>query len=212
MAIERRISALALAGVVLAAGAGVSGAASPAKQVASDPAGDWGEGLSPASAAGDGAGQDLISAFIGPGDPGYLNFTIHVSKLAPADSTVAAVYEWYFIVGGRQFGFYGPCQAHIYGDCATATDPLSFVLTDFSGGKDVMAIAQVNANAATITFPVPLDFIGAKRGSIIEPRAAGEAPDGEAIVAHTFYFVNVPQAGTQSPRDYMKVTKNYKVR
>jgi hypothetical protein len=74
-----------------------------------------------------------------------------------------------------------------------------------------MAVAEVNENAATITFPVSLSFLGATAGSLIEPRSAGTSVPQEAIVAHTFYFVNSP-TGARSPRDYMSVTKNYRVR
>jgi hypothetical protein len=214
MPTSRRISTLLVVlSLMLAFGDGVSRAGRPSvKQVGTDEAGDWGDGVSPAAAdAGGVAGQDLIGALIGPGDPGYLDFVIHVSTLAPAESTAAAVYEWYFQIGDRQFGFYGPCQGHVYGSCGTATDPLAFVLTDFSTNKDVMAVAEVNENAATITFPVSLSFLGATAGSLIEPRSAGTSVPQEAIVAHTFYFVNSP-TGARSPRDYMSVTKNYRVR
>jgi len=182
----------------------------PIRTVALDPEGDWGSNQAPgAEPAGMAVGQDLVSGAIGPGEDDSLNFILHLSSLPHESSTASAVYEWYFSVDGQPFGFYGPCQGHIYGDCETATDPMAFVITDFGRRVDFMAVAEANENAATITFPVPRSFIGATSGSVVRPRSEGA---DEAIVAHTFYFVNSPTGdNTRSPRDFMKVSRNYRV-
>lgn len=208
---------LALLAAMLLAGLPALSSAAPIeeypKTVGRDPAMDWGQGT-PASNAGAASGEDLLRASIARvGDT--LEFSLDVSQIPPAPPyTAFAVYEWYFTVDGRPFGFYGPCQGHIYGDCETATDPLSFVVSDFAGGKDLMGIARLDEyeDVGQVIFPIPLSFLGAHPGSVIAPRAAANNGTEDAVVAHTFYFVNSPADGSNAtPRDFLAVKKTYRV-
>jgi len=206
-----------LAGVLLAVLSlnlvtpGPAGAGNFPTPVGTDPAGDWGNG----APGGAESGQDLLKAYIGRRDKDTLEFILRVEALPPREEAYAlfAVYEWYFTVDGSyDMGFYGPCQAHAYGDCASTTDPLAFVLSDFSRGVNYMLTAELDYDRQQIVFPIPLDALGASSGSIISPRPATSHDPKAAVAAHTVYFVNQPPNGTVTPRDTLVINRNYRIR
>ena len=108
-------------------------------------------------------------------------------------------------------GFYGPCQGHAFGDCAAATDPLTFIFSDFSRRNDYLLTAELDYDRQQIVFPIPLEALGAVSGSIIQPRPATNHDPKAAVVAHTFYFVNQPPDGRVTPRDTLVVNRNYRI-
>jgi hypothetical protein len=212
--------------VILSCVATASGAETlPAKQVGTDPSGDVGD-YSGGPNGTSVVGMDLVRASIGPGENDTLDFILDVTQLPPVDQggTASIVYEWYFTVGDRVFGMYGPCFGHIYGLCESQTDPLAFIVRDGSSAPDCMSVELPGTTcpssmigtarltnsqgAGQITFPIPRSFLGAGKGDLIKPVPAGLHDDEAAVVAHTFYFSNAP-AG--SPRDVLDVTKRYRV-
>jgi hypothetical protein len=208
----RIVSAAATLVCVMATTAAGAGSSYP-RTVGRDLAGDWGSG-SPSSNAGAVSGEDLLRASLAR-EADTLEFILDVAATPPAPpQTAFAVYEWYFTVDGRPYGIYGPCQGHIYGDCETAIDPMSFVVSDFDGGHDFMGIARLDEyeDVGQVIFPIPLDFLGAHSGSVIAPSPAGNMNTEAAVVAHTFYFVNNPTDGSDAtPRDFMTVKRAYKI-
>lgn len=207
---RRRLAAAAL----LAFGVGlaseqVTAAPRPAV-VGTDPAGDWSGG----AVGPDAPGLDLLKASIGRGPAGTIEFILDVTLLPPPEAYGAfTAYEWYFRVDGREFGFYGPCAGHAYGDCATSTSALAFVVTNFSAQRSEMGTARVvrKEEGGQIVFPVRASFLGATRGAVIAPRPAIAHDSTAAVVAHTAYFVNAGATGAGSPRDVMRVTRSFRV-
>ena len=229
---RRNALILGLAAVLSLSAPGPSQAAagtiSP-KTVGTDPAGDWGQYSGAPEGPGP-SGMDLLRASIAPGEDQTIEFMLDVTSFPPPENgTGSIVYEWYFSVGDKAFAIYGPCMGHPYGNCESQTDPLAFVVTDFSrqeacSGIDpigttcsssIIGIARLGEyeGAGQIIFPIPRWFLGARRNAVVVPRPATLHDPKAAVVAHTFYFSNaaelVGQPGT--PRDVLHVKRNYRV-
>ena len=193
--------------------------------VGKDARGDWGENagapeLAPLGAA---LGQDLVGAAIGMGKKKKINFIIKVTSLPPAGGTPEATrYNWDFTVDGDgleldgKFTNYtrGACDP-TSGQCPPPRDPGSapfFIRGNCSSvGTTVVCEelgivhARFNAAKGTITIPVPMKLIKAKRGS----RIAGGATDfGGTVAAAPSAFLSL----LNGPNDTLTVTKTFKVR
>ncbi|MDQ4125548.1 MAG: hypothetical protein M3134_08115 [Actinomycetota bacterium] len=155
--------------------------------VGTDPEGDWGDGSN--TAAGDALGQDLTTATIGMADPATVNFVIGLKSLPPVGGTPeVSRYTWDFTVDGKpleldgKFTNYsrGACDPTagscppprdpgqqpflLRGECTTESTP-AMTLTLCQELAKIQAV--FDADAATITIPVPVDALGAKPGSKI---------------------------------------------
>lgn len=193
--------------------------------VGKDAKGDWGENagapeLAPLGAA---LGQDLVGAAIGMGRKKTINFIIKVTALPPIGGTPEATrYNWDFTVDGKgleldgKFTNYtrGACDP-TSGQCPPPRDPGSapfFIRGNCSTvGTTVvceelgLVHARFNAAKGTITIPVPMKLIKAKRGSKI---AGGASDFGGTVAAAGSAFVT-PFA---APNDILTTTKTFKVR
>lgn len=198
------------AGIAPADAAGRSG-----RVVGTDPAGDWNSYVpSAASSLGEELGQDLVKASIAARGK-FIDFTIHLTQLPPADLGVAAVptgYFWGFRVG--KAGGYGTTGYEI-SSCEVDRDPCPGSLPDPTGGTIPFVVYQCNwvfsfsvpfgcvrigytvattdLDAATITVPVSRNLIGAKPGTQI----TGEEAFGGTIFSYTV----IPITGTESDPD-----------
>lgn len=208
----RRTCAHLLVLVLIAAPLQAAAQGTTAKTVGRDAVGDW-HGSDPTGQGGEVMGQDLTRASISLGDDDMIDFALDVVDLPPGPpyTAASAVYEWFFSVDAQPFSLYGPCQGHIYGECETATDPLSFVVG--WDEDEYMGIARVEdfGDGGRIVFPIPRSFLDARSGSVIRPVAASNNLTEDSVVAHTFYFVNSPTGSQISPRDMLTVTRNYRV-
>ena len=188
---NKKLLALAAAAVA-AAMVMPMGAAQAAKKggpvvVGEDPAGDWGDGSN--TAVGDALGQDLVSATIGMADAKTVNFVIGVNSLPPVGGAPEVTrYTWDFSVDGvgleldGKFTNYsrGACDPTA-GSCPPPRDPgqQPFLLRGECTQQATPAMtltlcqelakiqAVFDAEAATITIPVPVEALGAKPGSKI---------------------------------------------
>ena len=155
-----------------------------------DDAGDWGSATDPTIApVGDALGQDLVEAAIEAKDATTLNFIIKVNSLpAAGGAPEVSRYTWDFSVDGEaveldgKFTNYsrGVCDPTA-GACPPPRDPgqQPFFVRGNCGvaeGTNVtlceelgVVQAAFDAGAGTITIPVPLELIGAKKGSKITP-------------------------------------------
>lgn len=227
----KRNLVVALAAGLVASSLMISAGTAQAKKpsgplvVGTDAAGDWGDGSN--NAVGDALGQDLLEASIGPGEAGMLNFVIKVNSLPAAGGTPEVTrYNWSFTVDGEyreldgKFTNFsrGTCDPtagtcppprnpglqpfFLRGNCATdATLPVT--LTTCEELATIQAL--FDAGAGTITIPVPLEALPAKKGTKIVG-AAGTL--GGTIAAIPSAFVS----GTNFPMDTMATLKTYTVR
>ena len=225
----RKLIALLASGLVVGAlvmGPATSASGAPKVTVlGTDPAGDWGanhnEGLNP---FGDALGMDLTSAEISLADAKTLNFVIKVNSL-PASGGFPEVprYTWDFNVDGRfteldgKFTNYsrGACDPTA-GSCPPPRDPGQqpfFVRGDCTTNEAnvttcvEIGVVQATFDAATksITIPVPLSMIKAKKGSKITPAAN---IFGGSISAAPAAFVS----SNNFPMDILTIAKTYTVR
>jgi hypothetical protein len=155
--------------------------------VGTDPEGDWGDGSN--TAAGDALGQDLTTATIGMADASTVNFVIGLKSLPPVGGAPeVSRYTWDFTVDGTaleldgKFTNYsrGACDPTA-GSCPPPRDPgqQPFLLrgecTEQATPAMTLTLCQelakiqavFDADAATITIPVPVEALGAKPGSKI---------------------------------------------
>jgi hypothetical protein len=155
--------------------------------VGTDPEGDWGDGSN--TAVGEGLGQDLTSATIELADASTINFVIGLKSLPPiGGAPEVSRYTWDFTVDGKhleldgKFTNYsrGTCDPTA-GSCPPPRDPgqQPFLLRGECTQQATPAMtltlcqelakiqAVFDADAATITIPVPVDALGAKPGSKI---------------------------------------------
>ena len=194
--------------------------------VGTDPAGDWGSNVDATVAPlGEQLGQELIEASIVKADKKTLNFIIKVSSLpAPGGVPEFSRYNWDFTVNGNAIQMSGAFTEYLRGVCNPTYNPAvcppprdpgqaPFFLRQ--GGCLLGAppgpceeVAKVNgtfdAASGTITIPVPLKAIKAKKGSKIGPGASAYGP---AIYAAPAAFVT----NATLPHDTMNVLKTYKV-
>ena len=160
-------------------------------EVGTDPAGDWGANADPNIAPlGDPLGQDLTSATIAL-DGDNVNFIIGVNSLPPNGGLPEGTrYTWNFRVGkadleldGKWTNYTrGACDPTagtcppprdpgqqpfvLRGDCATDNSlPIALTLCQ----EFALVQAQFDPAEGTITIPVPLEALKAKKGTKILP-------------------------------------------
>ncbi len=226
----RKLIALLATGLVAAAlVAGPASTASGAPKntvVGTDPAGDWGANVDPTiNPFGDAMGMDLVGAAIGMADKKTVNFVIELNSL-PANGGMPEVprYIWDFNVDGKfteldgKYTNYsrGACDP-TSGQCPPPRDPGTqpFFVRGNCGvveGSNVTTCEEVglvqatfDAEAKTITIPVPLAMIKAKKGSKITPAAN---LFGGTVAAAPSTFLTSGAA----PMDTMTVLKTFVVR
>jgi hypothetical protein len=190
-----------------------------------DPAGDWGAATDPQiGPIGDALGQDLVEAAIEAKDKTTLNFIIKVNSLPPVGGTPEVTrYSWDFNVDGEgveldgKFTNYsrGVCDPTA-GSCPPPRDPgmQPFFVRGNCGvveGTNVTTCQELgvvqaafDAGAGTITIPVPLELIGAKKGSKITP---GVGIFGGTIEASPAAFLT----SGNFPFDGLTILKTYTV-
>lgn len=223
--------ALALTAIIALSLAGTSGVASAAKKkkaagpvvLGTDPAGDWAyEGDDSINAIGDAMGQDLTEAAIGL-DGDTLNFIITLNSLPPMGGMPEVTrYGWDMMVDGEnvqldgKFTNYsrGTCDP-TSGQCPPPRDPgqAPFMVRgncEVTGNLTLceelgIVEAIFDSAKATITVPVPLEMINAKKGSKITP-SFGAVFGGTIEVAPSAYFTY-----GAFPHDAMILTKTYTV-
>ena len=176
----------ALTASLLPAAAQAGGAPKPFV-VGTDASGDFGANQDATiSPIGEAWGMDLIEAAIQRADAKTLNFIIKVSGLPPTGGTPeVARYVWTMTVGTELLQLDGKWTNYTRGACdptgGTCPPPRDPGMGPFmvrgnctdNGGTAVTCeeIGLVNATfdaaAGTITIPVPLELIGAKKGTKI---------------------------------------------
>jgi hypothetical protein len=223
----RKLIALLATSVVIAgfiAGPATTATGAPkATAVGKDPAGDWGANQdSNLNPFGDAMGMDLVGAEIGRADAKTLNFVIKVNSLPPTGGTPeVARYTWDFLVDGEQveldgkFTNYsrGTCDPTA-GSCPPPRDPGSapfLVRGNCSAVENVTTCEEIgivnatfDAAAGSITIPVPMALIKAKKGSKIAPAAGTFSGTISAAPAAFLTYGDFPM-------DLLIATKTYKV-
>ena len=222
------IAVAALIAGALVAPAGVANAKKKAPKgpvvVGTDEAGDWGStqdaNIGP---IGDALGQDLVEAEIGMADASTINFVIKLNSLPPTGGAPeVSRYTWYFNVDGAEnqidgkFTNYsrGACDPTA-GSCPPPRDPglqPFMVRSECAANEANVTICQekgivqasFDAAAGTITVPVPLELISAKKGSKI---TAGTNLFGGSISAAPSAFVT----SSAAPLDTLTVTGTFVV-
>jgi hypothetical protein len=212
----------------LVAPASVAGAKKAAKVmvIGTDPAGDWGANVDPTIAPiGDVFGQDLTAAEMSF-DGKNVNFIIKVNALPPSGGMPEFTrYSWNFNVDGEaldldgKFTNYsrGACDPTA-GNCPPPRDPgmQPFVVrgncTTQSVGVALTTCEEFakvqgvfDAQTGSITIPVPLKSLKAKKGSKITP---GTGTFGGTISAAPSAFLT----SGNFPLDTLVVTKTFTVR
>ena len=228
MKVRKLIALVGAAALVASLFAGSTAAHAKAKKpttVGVDPDGDWGTTVDPTlSPLGDALGQDLTSAAISF-DGKNLNFVIGLNSLPPnGGAPEISRYTWDFNVDGNFTELDGKWSNYSRGIC----DPTSgqcppprnpgmqpfFIRANCGAieGSNVTTCEEVgvvqgvfDAATATITIPVPLDLIGAKKGSKITPAAN---IFGGAISAAPAAFLT----SGNFPMDTLSVTKTFVVK
>jgi hypothetical protein len=210
-----RLVAPILVGALLASVLVTSGTAAAQKGkkksgpqvVGKDPADDWGCNqdceLQP---IGDGMGQELVKAEIALVDKKTLNFIITVNSLPPNGGMPEFTrYVWQMMVDGEfveldgKWSNYsrGVCDP-TSGQCPPPRDPGMqpfFVRGNCEVLGNVLACeelgvvqAEFDTAAATITIPVPLKMLGAKKGSKIVGAAQSDTGfSGITAIPSVFY-------------------------
>ena len=194
--------------------------------MATDPDNDWGANVDPTIApAGDALGQELVEASIGMADKKTLNFIIKVKSLpAPGGVPEITRYVWTVNVDDEliqldgKFTNYsrGACDPTA-GTCPPPRDPGSgpFLVrgncTDNSGtAVTCEEIGVVNGTfdvaEGTITVPVPMELLGAKKGSRI---THGVQPGSNFAGVWAISSVLLSQGNM--PLDEMILTKTFVV-
>ena len=223
------LGATALVASLFAGSATVAQAAKAPKPtiVGTDVAGDWGANQSPDIAPlGDVFGQDLTSATI-TSDGKVVNFVIGLNALPPTGGMPEfSRYTWDFHVNGEyteidgKFTNYsrGTCDPTagscppprdpgmqpflVRGECVTdTTTPVSLQLCQELGHVQ----ATFDTATATITVPVPLEMIGAKKGTKITP---GTNIFGGSLSAAPSAFLT----NGSMPLDTLVITKTFVVK
>ena len=228
----RKLVALLVSGLVtgamLVGPASVASGAAAATVVGTDPDGDWGSNHDAQLAPiGDALGMDLVGAEISKADAKTLNFVIKLNSL-PASGGFPEIprYTWNFNVDGEhreldgKFTNYsrGVCDPTA-GSCPPPRDPGTqpFFLRGNCGVTETPAIsftaceeleaiqATFDAAEGTITIPVSLAALGAKKGSKITP--AANIFGGSVSAAPSAFLTS-----GNFPLDTMVVLKTFVVR
>ena len=215
-------AAVAAAAMLMPLGAAQAAKKSRPLVVGTDAEDDWGDGSN--TAVGDALGQDLTSATIGMADATTVNFVIGLKSLPPAGGTPeVSRYTWDFAVDGEHLELDGKFTNYSRGSCdptaGTCPPPRDPGLQPFvvRGNCRVDATLPVNltvcdelakvqavfdAEAATITIPVPIEALGAKPGSKI---AGLPGTFGGTISAAPSAFVT----SSDMPMDLLFTTKTF---
>lgn len=228
----RKLTTLALATLVAAAlmaGSNPATAAKPKppKVVAEDPAGDWDfqDNTAP-SPLGNALGQDLLQGSIGMKDKKTVNFIIKVGSLPPTGGWPEVTrYIWSLSVDGKyveldgKFTNYsrGACDP-TSGQCPPPRDPgqAPFLIRGDCETIENTTVCQelgivqatFDASAGTITIPVSLELLRAKKRSVIGPgESTFSASIGGPIIAIPSAFLS----SAAFPSDAMLMTTTFKV-
>lgn len=223
-----------LIGAAALVGSLFAGSAMPAQAatvkplvVGTDDAGDWGSGVDPnIGPLGDLLGQDLTSASIVQ-DGANVNFIIGVNALPPNGGAPEVTrYTWNFNVGKAHLELDGKWTNYSRGACdptaGTCPPPRDPGQQPFSLRGDCAAdsstpvtltfcqeFALVQAvfdpAAGTITIPVPLEALKAKKGTKIAP---GTNIFGGSVSASPSAFLT----NSAMPMDTLTVTKTFAVK
>jgi hypothetical protein len=198
---------LALLALAAAAGLPAQAKAPKAKVVGTDPEGDWGANVDPTiGPIGGPLGQDLIEASIGMADKKTVNFIIKVTQLPPNGGVPEATrYVWELAVDGEHVELDGKWTNYsrgvcdpTSGQCPPPRDPGQqpfFVRGNCEVLGNVLACeelgtvqAEFDTAAATITIPVPLKMLGAKKRSKIVGAAQSDTGfSGITAIPSAFY-------------------------
>lgn len=212
-----------LAGALLAP---VATAQTKPKTVGEDDAGDWGETVDPTLAPiGDLLGQDLTGAAIGMSDDGAdIHFVITVNSLPPVGGVPEVTrYTWDFNLDGEavkldgKFTNYsrGACDP-TSGQCPPPRDPgmQPFIVRGNCEVNEAnvticeelgIVQAEFDAGEGTITIPVPMELIGAKKRSKIAPSTGGLF-GGTVEAMPTAFF-----SASNFPHDSLLATKTFRI-
>ena len=220
-----------LAGCLMAApaSAGKGKKASGPQVVGEDAAGDWGSNSAAGADAapiGDALGQDLVGASIAMNGTDKVDFIIKLNSLPPTGGAPEiSRYTWDFNVDGEFRELDGKFTNYSRGTCdptaGTCPPPRDPGLYPFSvrGNCGVTPVGTVelttceelaiapgafDAATGTITVTVPLEAIGAKPGSKINPDV--NIFGGTISAAPSAWVTN----GTM-PMDTLAVTKSFVV-
>jgi hypothetical protein len=202
-------------------------AAAKATVVGTDTAGDWGAAVDPnIGPLGDLLGQDLTSASIAQ-DGTNVNFIIGVNALPPNGGAPEVTrYTWNFNVGkahleldGKWTNYSrGACDPTagtcppprdpgqqpfvLRGDCAAdTTTPVTLTFCQ----EFALVQAVFDPAEGTITIPVPLEALKAKKGTKIAP---GTNIFGGSVSASPSAFLT----NSAMPMDTLTVTKSFAVK
>jgi hypothetical protein len=228
---RKSILALLMSALLVGSLLGATGPASAGKKksgpqvVGEDPSGDWGTTVDPTiSPVGDALGMDLTSAAIAMNGKDKVDFIIGVNSLPPAGGMPeVSRYIWDLNVDGKfieldgKFTNYsrGACDPTA-GSCPPPRDPGMqpfFVRGNCTAveGTNVTTCEELgivqgvfDAAKATITITVPLELIGAKPGSKINPDVN---IFGGSIAAAPSTFLTSGNA----PMDTLAITKSFVV-
>lgn len=191
--------------------------------IGTDPAGDWGSNVDPSiGPVGDALGQDLTEAAI-QADGDTLNFVIKVNSLPAVGGTPEVTrYSWDLAVDGEdveldgKFTNYsrGVCDPTA-GSCPPPRDPGMqpfFVRGNCTVNEANVSLceeiglvqAAFDPAEGTITIPVPMEMIGAKKGSKITP---GVGIFGGTVEAAPAAFLS----SGNFPADILTAIKTYVV-
>lgn len=226
---RKSLAVLVAMGLIFAALIGTQGSAAAAAKkplvVGTDAEGDWGDAVEPTIApVGHALGQDLAEASITMADKKTVNFIIKVTSLPPIGGVPEiSRYTWDMTVDGEfveldgKFTNYsrGVCDP-TSGQCPPPRDPGMapfFVRGDCSVNEANVTIcqekgivhAEFNGADGTITIPVSLELLGAKKGSKIAPGT--NIFGGSISAAPSAFFTS-----SAMPLDFMALTKTFVVR
>jgi hypothetical protein len=220
-----------LAGTVLAptVQAGKKKKAKGPKVVAKDAEGDWGENSaigSDGAAIGDALGQDLVEGLIEMADKETVNFILKLTSL-PAFGGWPEVtrYVWGLTVDGEYVeldGKYtnysrGACDP-TSGQCPPPRDPGQQPFLVRGNCTQVESVttceeigvvqAEFNPEEASITIPVSLEMLGAKRGSkiVLGTSEFASGAGGPILAMPSAFFTNASM-----PLDAMQMEGTFKV-
>ena len=213
--------------LVVAASLGVSAATSTAGAsaasvvIGTDPAGDWGDEprLAP---LGDALGQDLIEASLTRRDPDTVTFTMTFTNLPDSDPTVTGYYLWGFDVGKSPRAlvscgnFVGECQERenfvVLGKCTEKGHPVfGSEMPEFDCERLGEVPGEFNSGTASISIPVPLEMMKAKRGSVLKLKGRWVLAASSAMV----FAGGASSDGSSWERQYnfdvLEASRNYRI-
>ena len=221
------LGAVLVGGLVAGPATTAFGAPKPTA-VGTDPSGDWGANHDAAlSPIGNALGMDLVGAEIGMADAKTVNFVIKLNNLPPSGGFPEIPrYTWNFSVDGEHLELDGKFTNFSRGTCDPTAgscppprnpglqpfflrgkcSPLETPAITFTACEELEAIqAKFDAAAKTITIPVSVAALGAKKGSKIAP---GTNIFGGSVSAAPSAFLT----SGNFPLDTMVLLKTFVVR